>query len=88
MFNSVIATKAAALVSVPWDAFVAAFLFYSFLTVIALSGVAVPLAVMLGAYALPPALWAGTVALRLSRIATGLLPEGRAPQLQASVNAG
>jgi hypothetical protein len=52
-------------VSLPWNAFVVAFLYYSLLAVLALGGSSARGSVVAGAYGMPVAVWAVTVAIRL-----------------------
>jgi hypothetical protein len=53
------------MVSMPWNAFVAAFLYYSLLAVLALGGSSARGPVVAGAYGMPVVVWAVTVAIRL-----------------------
>jgi hypothetical protein len=52
-------------ISLPWNAFVAAFLYYSLLAVLALGGTSARGPVVAGAYGMPAAVWAVTIAIRL-----------------------
>jgi hypothetical protein len=57
------------LVSLPWNAFVAAFLYYTLLAALALGGSTARGPVVAGAYGMPVAMWAVTVGIRLIRAA-------------------
>lgn len=54
-------------VSVPWNAFVAAFLYYTLLAVLALGGSSPGTGFVAGAYAMPPVMYGATLMLRLAR---------------------
>jgi hypothetical protein len=70
------------MVSMPWNAFVAAFLYYSLLAVLALGGTSARGPVVAGAYGMPVAVWAVTVAIRLvSAAATRVAVVAAAPRL-------
>ncbi len=64
-----ILARVAEAVSLPWNAFVAAFLYYTLLAALALGGASVRGPVVAGAYSMPLAVWAATVAVRLARSA-------------------
>jgi len=57
------------LVSVPWNAFVAAFLYYTVLALVLVGGGDPSPEMVTGAYAAPPAMYAATVATRFVRAA-------------------
>ena len=54
-------------VSVPWNAFVAAFLYYTLLAVLALGGSNPGTGFVAGAYAMPPVMYGATLLLRMAR---------------------
>jgi hypothetical protein len=54
-------------VALPWNAFVAAFLYYTLLTVVVIGGADLGAGVMAVAYILPPALYAGLLLARAVR---------------------
>ncbi len=60
-------SRALAIVAVPWNGFVAAFVFYTLLTIVAISGAEPPVALMAIAYALPVCVYAAVLALRAAR---------------------
>jgi hypothetical protein len=60
-------TNLATAFSVPWNAFVAAFLYYSLLALLALGGSNPGAGLVAGAYAMPPVMYAATMILRVSR---------------------
>jgi hypothetical protein len=59
--------KLTTLVSVPWNSFVAAFLYYTLLAALALGGNNPGNVAVAGAYAMPPVVYAATILLRLYR---------------------
>jgi len=59
-----------ALVTVPWNAFIAAFLYYTFLTILAVGGSSPGAPVVIGAYGIPVGAYTITIAARLVRLAT------------------
>lgn len=59
--------RALSLVAVPWNAFVGAFVYYTVLTIVAISGAEPPVTVMAIAYALPLAAYAAILVLRAGR---------------------
>ncbi len=65
--------KLTTLVSVPWNSFVAAFLYYTLLAAMVLGGSNPGNAAVAGAYAMPPIVYAATILLRLYRAAAGWL---------------
>lgn len=65
MRRSNILNRAIDMVSMPWNAFVAAFLDHSLLAVLALGGSTARGPVVAGAYGMPVAIWAITVGIRL-----------------------
>jgi hypothetical protein len=56
------------LVVVPWNAFIAAFLYYTFLTVLAVGGTSPGAPMVVGAYGIPVGAYTVTVAVRLVRM--------------------
>jgi len=62
-------------VSLPWNTFVAAFLYYSLLAALALGGSSARGPVVAGAYGMPVAMWAAAVAVRLIRTAGARVSE-------------
>jgi hypothetical protein len=74
------------MVAIPWNAFVAAFLYYSLLAVLALGGTSARGPVVAGAYGMPVAMWAVTVAVRLIRAGGARVAElAASPRLARSV---
>ncbi len=63
-------SAAIALVAVPWNAFVGAFLYYTLLALLAFGGVSPSLAVVGTAYLAPVVAYAVTIAARLASHAT------------------
>jgi len=59
-----IATSALAAVALPWNAFIAAFLYYTLLTLVAIGGGDLAGGVMAVAYLLPVGLYAGMLVAR------------------------
>lgn len=64
--------KLAAAVSVPWSSFVVAFLYYTLLAIVVLGGGSLGAGSILFAYAVPPAMYVATLALRASRTVVSL----------------
>jgi hypothetical protein len=62
-----------ALVSVPWNAFIAAFLYYTFLTVLAVGGTSPGAPVVVTAYGIPVGAYTVTIAVRLARLTASWL---------------
>jgi hypothetical protein len=65
--------KLTTLVSVPWNSFVAAFLYYTLLAAMMLAGNNPGNAAVAGAYAMPPVVYAATILVRLYRVAAAWL---------------
>jgi hypothetical protein len=70
-------THLAAAFSVPWNAFVAAFLYYSLLAVVALGGSSPGAGLVAGAYAMPPVMYAVTLMLRVARTVSAWVKTAR-----------
>ena len=68
-FTSPALSRLQALVSVPWNAFIAAFLYYTFLTVLAVGGTSPGAPVVVTAYGIPVGAYTVTVGVRLVRLA-------------------
>jgi hypothetical protein len=54
-------------IAMPWGAFIAAFLYYAVLTLLAVSGASLPAALVAVSYLLPVALYAGALLTRAVR---------------------
>jgi hypothetical protein len=67
----------AAAFSVPWNAFVAAFLYYSLLAVLALGGSNPGAGMVAGAYAVPPVMYVATMMLRVTRAVSAWVKAAR-----------
>ncbi len=61
--------RARGVVEMPWNAFVAAFLYYTLLAMLALGGTSARGSVVAGAYGAPVVAWGLTIAVRLVRAA-------------------
>jgi len=75
------------LVEVPWNSFVASFLYYSLLAALALGGASARGPIVAGAYGLPPIMWVATVVLRLARMGAARLAEWHAASRPSEVGA-
>jgi hypothetical protein len=73
-------------VSVPWNAFVAAFLYYTLLAVLMLGGGRFGAPAVAGAYAMPALAYGVTVAVRLVRAAAGRFRTSSAPALTGAAH--
>ncbi len=75
--------KLTTLVSVPWNSFVAAFLYYTLLAAMVLGGNNPGNAAVAGAYAMPPVVYGATIMVRLVRAASAWVfahrPRGLTP---------
>jgi hypothetical protein len=63
------------MVSMPWNSFVAAFLYYTLLAALALGGSSARGPVVAGAYGMPLVIWATTIAIRVVRAAAARVGE-------------
>ena len=76
IFDETAMTRVAAAFSLPWTAFVGAFLYYTLLTLVAVAAQDLP-AAFIGAYGVPVVLYACVIAIRALaklRVDFGLLP--------------
>lgn len=80
-------TQLTTLFEVPWNSFVAAFLYYTLLAALALGGASARGPLVVGAYGLPPIMLISVVALRLVRIASARVAEWQAASRASAVAA-
>jgi hypothetical protein len=64
--------KLIAALTVPWSAFVVAFLYYTLMAIFVLGGGSPNAGTMVFAYAVPPAMYVATLVLRASRAIAGV----------------
>jgi hypothetical protein len=69
MNHSSVLERIKAIVAMPWNAFVAAFLYYTLLAALALGGASARGPVVAGAYSVPMLIWGVTIGTRLVRLA-------------------
>jgi hypothetical protein len=69
--------RLAAPIAMPWNAFVAAFLYYTLLAVVLVGGANPGNGAVAGAYAMPPIMYGATLIVRLYRAAEAWLKPAR-----------